>query len=157
MSGQDEDQGLGASPLRGDRVTDERSLQEQSPPSGSVPTGASFTPGPWLAETNEKSACVSIYGPRGDGNVRQSDGLGRLVTVECATEPDAVMFSPMNEEDVANARLFAAAPDLLVALVELVERNIKRGPFDEPLGESEQEPEINRALAAIAKAKGKQP
>lgn len=43
--------------------------------------------------------------------------------------------------------------DLLEALESLVEKHIKRGPFDEPLGESEQSPEINAARAALSRAR----
>lgn len=42
------------------------------------------------------------------------------------------------------------------ALAALVEKHILRGPFDEPLGASEQSPEINAAVAALTKARGEQ-
>ena len=74
------------------------------------------TPGPWFYERNDKAATITILGQRWDGNVRQSDKCGDVVTVECATDPDAVMFSPFNPEDEANARLIAAAPEMLAAL-----------------------------------------
>lgn len=64
----------------------------------------------------------------------------------------ADISGPNYEHCEANARLIAAAPELLEALKEMVRWHIKRGPFDEPLGASEQTPEINSALAAIAKA-----
>lgn len=71
-----------------------------------------FTKGPWKAEVNEKSANVSILGRRADGDNRSSDGFGYLVYVDCAAEPDAVLFSPMLPEQVANARLIAEAPEM---------------------------------------------
>ena len=44
--------------------------------------------------------------------------------------------------------------DALVGAVEaLVECFIKRGPWDEPLGSSEQAPSINAGIAALAKAR----
>lgn len=39
--------------------------------------------------------------------------------------------------------------ELEEALRGLVEANIKRGPWDEPLGSSEQTPEMNAAVAAL--------
>lgn len=56
--------------------------------------------------------------------------------------------------DHKTARLIAAAPDLLNAVEALVECFIKRGPFDEPLGSSEQAPSINAGIAALSKARG---
>ncbi|MEA3044545.1 MAG: hypothetical protein QOH47_2383 [Sphingomonadales bacterium] len=48
----------------------------------------------------------------------------------------------------------AAAPELYEALAALVEEHVKRGgAFDEPLGSSEQTPEINAGMAALAKAR----
>lgn len=87
------------------------------------------TPGPWVAQVNEKTANVAILGPRRDGDVRLSDGLGFITAVNCATDPDAVMFSPMLPEQVANANLIAAAPDLLEAndLMEQYEAAMERG------------------------------
>jgi hypothetical protein len=40
---------------------------------------------------------------------------------------------------------------LVEALGKLVEDNLLRGPFDEPLGESEQSPLVNAARAILAK------
>lgn len=50
----------------------------------------------------------------------------------------------------------AAAPALYEAVEALVECFIKRGPFDEPLGSSEQAPSINAGIAALAQARGGQ-
>jgi hypothetical protein len=60
-------------------------------------------------------------------------------------EPDGGCLA---NEDVRN--LIA---DLVKALEHMVFWHIERGPFDEPLGASEQSPEIRDALAALAKAK----
>jgi len=56
----------------------------------------------------------------------------------------------------ANIDLICAAPDLLEALKTIVLWHVKRGPFDEPLASSEQTPEINLAISAIAKAEGRE-
>jgi hypothetical protein len=92
-------------------------------------SGAAFTGGPWTAETyREDHPQFGIFAPK-------SVILARVWIAE-------------------DARLIAAAPTLLEALEALVECFIKRGPFDEPLGSSEQAPSINAGVAAIAKARG---
>lgn len=90
----------------------------------------------------------------------ESDGMGDF-TIASSADPLAIAavvngtFMAMGghaKEHEANARLIAAAPEMLAALRGLVREHIKRGPFDEPLGQSEQSPQINAALAAISKA-----
>lgn len=79
-----------------------------------------FTPGPWKAEPNEKAANVCILGKRGDGDVRPSDGLGCLAVINCAAATVVdTRFAPMLPEQIANANLIAAAPDLYAALEQL--------------------------------------
>lgn len=51
-----------------------------------------------------------------------------------------------------NDRAAITIQGLLTAVIELVAEQIKLGPFDEPLGSSEQTPAVNLGLAAIAKA-----
>ena len=46
--------------------------------------------------------------------------------------------------------LQARVVELEGIIAALVECHIKRGPFDEPLGESEQAPSINRGVAVLA-------
>lgn len=79
---------------------------------------AGHTPWPWKAEMNQKSGVLTILGKRGDGNNRNSDGLGNLFRIDCATwdTADRVMFPDICEEQVANGRLVSAAPDLLASL-----------------------------------------
>ena len=87
------------------------------------------TPGPWvaIARTN---AYISIEAPEQPGYVAKA-----VATV-----------SMNNHED--NARLIAAAPDLLAVLQELEKSARYWGEYDVPLGI------VDRISAAIAKATG---
>lgn len=80
------------------------------------------TPGPWRLEVNEKSSSISILGKHGDaGRCRASDGHGHIVIVDCADAmSDDTMFAPMLDEQCANARLIAAAPEMLEAALESI-------------------------------------
>jgi hypothetical protein len=110
---------------------------------------AQHTPSPWLAETNEKAATVTILGKRHDDNIRSSDGRGEIVTVQCASWLDDGPFAAMQHEDQANARLIAAAPELLEAL-DLLVAEIK--DLDFVVNDSITSGKVDDALAAIAKA-----
>jgi len=94
---------------------------------------SNHTPGPWRYEASTKTirACPSNYW---------------LATMDS-------WDGAVNNE--ANARLIAAAPDLLEALEELVSRResvcAERGEMDRLAGSDGR---YNRARAAIAKAKG---
>lgn len=61
------------------------------------------------------------------------------------------------KEAKANAHLIAAAPELLVALIEIEDEMSAYGELYEPGGKSDKEwrRRIDQARAAIAKAKGK--
>ena len=66
---------------------------------------------------------------------------------------DSRVTQPVNPDGPEAADTIEA---LYEALAAMVKWNIKRGPFDEPLGESEQEDEVNTAVAALSKARGEQ-
>lgn len=70
---------------------------------------AKWTPGPWHTGTAEFRSTDAVFGP--------IDGL--TVSVGVIAQCGAV--ARPREENEANARLIAAAPDLLAALVRLVD------------------------------------
>lgn len=81
---------------------------------------AAATKGPWVAETSDKSASICILGRLTDPmRIRPMDGYGLIVAVDCATEPDAIAYSPMDPEQIANAALIAMAPDLAAEVLRL--------------------------------------
>lgn len=91
------------------------------------------TPGPWVAksfhvEGPSGGAVADVYRPHGDGAVTTAEySAGRM----------------------ANARLIAAAPDLLAALRALVDIYAKVG------GPLAVDPHVAAARAAIARAEGR--
>jgi hypothetical protein len=87
-------------PASRDRVTDERSREGASPPSGSVPHGAgAFTPGPWRVVDIPMYPQEGIVGPSGEHVAEMGhDGEAR------------------HGRERHDARLIAAAPDLYEAL-----------------------------------------
>ena len=99
------------------------------------------TPGPW-----------TVYDDSNDGKTNRIEIAARGKTV-------ARIYQSVPEEDLPNARLIAAAPDLLEALVELSESFVDTY-FDDPRSDEEidghQEFWENKARAAIAKATGEQ-
>ena len=109
---------------------------------------AKHTPGPWIVRDNgEGWVCPIIDSP--------SVGGGYYASIATATQRDP---HPREGGGIstttarANARLIAAAPDLLAALEKAVEHYGKPGgPWSVP---SEPGTWIADACAAIAKAKG---
>ncbi len=99
------------------------------------------TPGPW--KHNRGPVSESIYAP---------DGNGHLV---------AILYHGDADNQAANARLIAAAPDLLEALEELLQHKpaFRTMPLGAPNSYARQEQYSHiaaedKARAAIAKAKG---
>lgn len=90
-----------------------------------------FTPGPWMVTDNSQF-------------VRSTDGRNRIVA-EAIHIPQIVPHA----ERAANARLIAAAPDLLEALRYAFEHAPKSFYLD---GKSTPAEWIERARAALAKA-----
>ena len=97
-----------------------------------------FTPGPWLLDHDPISSGIYMDGDdyhsvsAGDGGL---PGLGWILTGYLPVE---------------DARLMAAAPDLLAALRGLVD--IMRNPYDGGVFEDGEVPAIDVARHAIAKA-----
>lgn len=92
---------------------------------------AQHTPGPWEAGPNPKGICSNEYVVRPAGEFPH----GRWVA-DCGMG---------DEESVANARLIAAAPEMLAALKEIVEAH-RTDTIDAFL--------ISRIWALAAKAEG---
>ena len=89
------------------------------------------TPGPWA----EDQPGTMIH-------IRTDEEVGRTI---CCME----VIDVSNDEWKANARLIAAAPDLLDTLVDLLYITNSRG---EKLGLDDGGPVLDKARAAIAKA-----
>ena len=103
-----------------------------------------------MEESSTKSVVAHTPGPWHTG------GTGGLIVFDASgyATANATVFHGRNEdgESAANARLIAAAPELLEALelaVATIERlGVQRGPFKSGQGT------LDVALAAIAKARG---
>lgn len=93
---------------------------------------ATHTPGPWTVVRN------------GDSNalIRYSDGENASYIAQC----NDLQLCPEHGTVEANARLIAAAPDLLAALEELLADKYLADPINAD--------RMANARAAIAKAKG---
>jgi hypothetical protein len=89
------------------------------------------TPGPWV-----------VYDDSNDGKTNRIEIAARGKTV-------ARIYHSVPEEDLPNARLIAAAPDLLEALNTWLKQYSAE--------EYEDCPEVVQTRAAIAKATGEQP
>jgi len=110
------------------------------------------TPGPWIAELNEKSGVMAINGPLANKmRCRASDGLGFLFAVRLATleTADKVMFPDVDPEMLAIAQVATAASDMLEALKGLVDA------LDGRVHSSPALRALSDARAAIAKAEGR--
>ena len=111
-----------------------------------------FTPGPWLLRTTPTSAglCHIVSAADWRGAFIYGDGIRKGVD-------DAL---PKAQELAANARLIAAAPDLLEALREMVAGDAEAIEDAERIGipfPDETLATYNKACAAIAKATGERP
>ncbi|MFA6063839.1 MAG: hypothetical protein WC736_14725 [Gallionella sp.] len=110
-----------------------RWLQDNGPllRDGVMREAVGHTPGPWAAaDTLSRTGLINVYGP------------GRPL-------PIAIVTGDYKTEREANARLIAAAPELLEALQAMLEIY---GPRN---GAIERDGPCNYARAAIAKATGK--
>lgn len=109
----------------------------------SAHTPGYFTPGPWEVD------------PKGGGVVRSANPLTEVQYARGKGCPQValaiVMIDRPDGEQTANARLIAAAPELLEALACLL--TMRDGP-DSCVGDATLAIEVIRARAAIAKARG---
>lgn len=105
----------------------------------------SFTPGPWIVLGN------SVGGPA----IYTADKSNAIADVR--TCGGVHVGGPQHPETQANARLIAAAPDLLEALESYVTTMAIAGGGDKALFMAAIREADNKARAAIAKATGAQP
>jgi hypothetical protein len=113
-------------------------------------TPPQHTPGPWEVDPSEYSDMIWTAGsPYGQDKMHIADvrGWGHL------TGRGSCAFSDANASKImeANARLIAAAPELLAELERLVTY------FGPDRGPAELRAKLNDARAAITKAKGNTP
>lgn len=114
---------------------------------GTQGTTQAHTPGPWDVGTSG----FHVYFAPAEYTDEQIDSDRRYDSIIADTRPANAAFSGIPDREMqANARLIAAAPDLLAALVEYVERH-EASMTSSPAGL----PEYDRAVAAIAKAEGR--
>ena len=108
------------------------------------------TPGPWsVGEVSHKKQRVDIDSRSYDEFMDNQRWTGLARTYGCEDYPEKG-----SEAMMANARLIAAAPELLEALrgmLALDEEHHQRGHCDDDVCA-----EVRKARAAIAKAKGEQ-
>ncbi|MFN7611738.1 MAG: hypothetical protein ACK5QX_12520 [bacterium] len=115
-------------------------------------TEAKHTPGPWeWAEDHPQNAVAYVY-------ARNGFALDEIATLyggseDVAKGSDGVWGDhPIRR---ANARLIAAAPDLLTALQDLLDHYLElANSGDCGAWDPEPEPQVIAARAAIAKARG---
>jgi hypothetical protein len=102
---------------------------------------AEYTPGPWTLGNGGYP-----HGAEYEVRTAGSEDL-YIVGVQWASSPDELGYMPPANQAYANARLIASAPDLLEALEELHLKAVV-GTDDE------RHAALNKAWAAIAKARG---
>lgn len=84
------------------------------------------TPGPWKACHNGECTCGQVWSMPADCPVFTvlENGTGQVVGLACnewGDAPDMIYGSVGKEQQTANARLIAAAPDMLALLKELID------------------------------------
>lgn len=110
------------------------------------------TPGPWqVVETPDSEDQFGVFGTK-DVCDSLSDSFYPMYEPVCklnAVVDHEKNTYTINEKDKANARLIAAAPDLLEACKAVVERATMIGDIHRP------SPMVVKCIQAIAKAEGK--
>lgn len=111
------------------------------------------TPGPWYFDGDNDDGRIGIYAGGADGAPMVADTWG----LRHYKLPDEGCHNISESEEIANANLIAAAPDLLAACEELVSdaRALGRDWEEEVEGMwPDLLKTIENAIAAIAKARG---
>lgn len=111
---------------------------------------AAHTPGPWKLDPSCKD------GARPTRSVRVKH-FGKIELLTTVHFPDTYMGSNGAATREANARLIAAAPDLLAALIALDDYVCNNLASDYPTGIDVDDSAFKTARAAIAKATGAAP
>lgn len=104
------------------------------------------TPGPWLLEEHgrDPEGAVTVYGRF---TIPDGRGKGELIMPAVAKCAITTRWAP-DEEDWANARLIASAPDLLEALERVLGELLSTGRTSRLIEEA-----IGQARDAIEKAR----
>lgn len=114
---------------------------------------SAHTPGPWFA-VNATDVFTGLGASTRDGVSADTNDGWRIADCDVAVAfVDGVEMEMGFSEKLANARLIAAAPDLLAALVNFTEefcRSANSGDWG--FWDPEEQEEVIRARAAIAKA-----
>lgn len=113
-------------------------------------TEQKHTPGPWVV-SRESNEWNSPTAPRREIDALKACEFGGEPTryrLACVQYPPTQAGTMGAQEREANARLIAAAPDLLAALKDIIEGVDECWMFDNPGS-------VDRAQAAIDKAEGR--
>lgn len=108
-------------------------------------TKHTHTPRPW--KVDERTGITVVY--NGERNTCLMGGEDNIICTfhgKQVKRDDGALVWQMDERDVANARLMAAAPDLLEACIEVENFARYADDFDSGL--------YDEVIAAIAKARG---
>lgn len=119
-----------------------------------------YSPGPWSADLKHQGKIVGTWIAKNGGGcnvelktleVLDDNTIGTIAIINCES-------SPPSKEDKANARLIAAAPELLKELINIANRIAKMN-LDYDLGEDIKSiihGELDAANIVISKATGEQ-
>lgn len=114
------------------------------------PVSGAHTPGPWRVE----DGTTLIWGDCIPHD-HSSRGMGYPIAA-CRTNPSGNWSTgPYADEAEANARLIAAAPDLLAAVQKLMALNNEHAPFGGEFYQDRLDCAWDAARAALAKAEGR--
>lgn len=117
---------------------------------------STHTPGPWRACRQGECTCGTVWSLPSDFPVCTARDRVAVVHKEMADAPDMVYATIPREEAQANARLIAAAPDMLEALRWYADQLCEHGQAFEGCGKLPADDCAGcPARAAIAKVEGR--